>query len=108
MKKKALCAAGSLLALLGTEGPAAAAPTLPGAGTLLQEIRPQAPALPGNDPGLSRPAPPPTGLPDSDRFQVNTITITGNKTQGRRSTGPKLSANRRARPLGAASVCAGP
>ncbi len=54
----------ALLLCLAVEA-AAAAPILPGAGTLLQEIRPQAPALPGNDPGLARPAPPPTGLPDS-------------------------------------------
>lgn len=67
----------ALLLCLAVEA-ASAAPTLPGAGTLLQEIRPQAPALPGNDPGLARPAPPPTGLPDSDRFLVNTITIAGN------------------------------
>ena len=80
MKQPAWCASKylSALALLAAMGAAAAAETLPGAGTLLQEVRPQAPPLPGNESGLSRPAPPPTGLPESDRFLVNTITITGN------------------------------
>ena len=69
----------SLLLVIGPLSANAAAPTIPDAGAILQQLRPFQPTLPSPaETGLRIETPDSAGLPDGEAFLVSSIRIVGN------------------------------